>query len=109
MREYCAATVAITAAALDILGAWDRPDRTSGLVRSLATATATATAATGSAIDISRHQTRPDQTEGPVRSLATATAARLNIVLYAWLLDISRTRQYTAGPDLDPLWSRPKT
>jgi hypothetical protein len=38
MREYCAATVAITAAALDILRAWDRPDWTVGPVRSLAIA-----------------------------------------------------------------------
>ena len=39
-REYCAATVAITAAALDISRARDRPDRTGGPVRSLAFAIA---------------------------------------------------------------------
>ena len=43
-REYCAATVAITAAALDILRAQDRPDWTKGPVRSLAFATAAAAA-----------------------------------------------------------------
>ena len=39
-----------------------RPDRTVGLVRSLATATAAA--ATASALDIFRHRTRPDRTVG---------------------------------------------